>query len=285
MKNLRKTKCPKEISQVLSKAQQSDVVFIIWFSKKGLSFIKTGTLRKILKTDLQIEIHDYSSRNSFIEEEEISFGEFIYFRSSFLGLTFKASFISNADDNCFWVKTPSLALLNEKRKYPRKYLNCFNWKATSFTLTYEDSTLAPLLDDEDSYEAPLVESFTDENEQEDAPTDENDTQADLFLENELLKNNLEYKDPPKKSFDLNKPLQGVIIEISKNGATLLVSKPSYLSFEKHRILHFHFIEGINMPPNLKGEIMSLRKGKIGHQSHNEEKFLQIGLQFNSLINY
>ncbi|MDC0253783.1 hypothetical protein OAK75_02725 [Bacteriovoracales bacterium] len=283
MKNLRKTKCPKEISQVLLKAQQSDVVFIIWFSKKGLSFIKTGALRKILKIDLQIEIHDYSLRNSFIEEEDISFGEFIYFRSSFLGLTFKASFISNADDNCFWVKTPQLALLNEKRKYPRKYLNCFNWKATSFNLTYEDSTLP---DNEGSYEAPLVENFTDENERAVAPADENDTQADLFLENELLKNNLhEYKDPPKKSFDLNKPLKGVIIEISKNGATLLVSKPPYLSFEKHRILHFHFIEGINIPPNLKAEIRSLRKGKIGYQSHNEEKFLQIGLQFNSLVNY
>ena len=44
-----------------------------------------------------------------------------------------------------------------------------------------------------------------------------DTLLYLAARNEHLKNNLhEYKGPPKKSFDLNKPLQGVIIEISKN---------------------------------------------------------------------
>ena len=109
---------------------------------------------------------------------------------------------------------------------------------------------------------------------------------ELLLENGLLSNNIsEYKEPPKNSFDPNKPLQGVIIEISKNGATLLVSKPSHLNFEKHKILNFHSIEGINIPSNLKGEIMSLRKGKIGYQSHEKEKFLQIGLQFNTLLSY
>ena len=52
----------------------------------------------------------------------------------FYSFTFKAPFISNSDDNSFWVKIPKKALLVEKRKHPRKPLNSYNWKSSGFEI-------------------------------------------------------------------------------------------------------------------------------------------------------
>ena len=129
LKKLRKSECPKEIFEVISEAISRQVIFIIWQSnRKNNNFIKTGTILKRHQEDIQVEVHDYHSQNSLIEEEFLSLGDIIYFRSSFFSFTFKASFISNSDDNSFWVKIPKEALLVEKRKHLRTPLNSYNWK-------------------------------------------------------------------------------------------------------------------------------------------------------------
>ena len=107
LKKMRKSKCSKEISEVIADVINRQAVFIIWKTrKKGKSFIKTGRVLKKQGTDIQVEVHDYHSQNSFLEEESLNYGDLIFFRSSYLNFTFKAAFVSNADNNSFWIKVP-----------------------------------------------------------------------------------------------------------------------------------------------------------------------------------
>ena len=70
VKKLRKSECPKEISEVVNKAIYRQAVFIIWQSnKEENNFIKTGTILKKHQEDIQFEVHDYHSQNIFLEEE------------------------------------------------------------------------------------------------------------------------------------------------------------------------------------------------------------------------
>lgn len=277
IKKMRKSKCPKETSLAFQKVKEKKAIFIIWVSKKGHSFIKTGFLVQIQNQDLKIKIHDCSSSNSFIEEESITFGDTIFFRSSFLGLTFKASFVSNADENCFWVQVPALILLAEKRKFPRKSLNCFNWKKSTFKLKEESSHTS--LRSTPSTHDPLIEEFYNDG--------QDSKEIDYDDETKMLKKfegpQLPLIEESIPDFLLNNVLQGVIIEISKKGATLLTSFPSETEFSTYKVLHFDTIEGLSIPSDLKGTIKSVREAKVVYQEKSRETFFQIGLEFNHFI--
>ena len=274
---MRKSRCPKETALSFEKVKEKKAIFIIWVSKKGHSFLKTGILLQIQNQDLKIKIHDCSSSNSFIEEESISFGDTIYFRSSFLGLTFKASFISNADENCFWVQAPPLILLNEKRKYPRKSLNPFNWKESIFKFEggkdHSSTFSAQLTND------PLIEEFYDDGQS----TPEIDHHNELKEPNKFEEPQIPLVEESLPSFLANNFHQGIIIEISKKGATLLISLPSETEFKTHKVLHFESIEGLSIPSDLKGTIKSIREGKVLYRKNSLETFFQLGLEFNHFI--
>jgi hypothetical protein len=268
MRKMRKSRCPKETTLSFEKVKEKKAIFIIWVSKKDHSFLKTGILLQIQNQDLKIKIHDCSSSNSFIEEESIGFGDTIYFRSSFLGLTFKSPFISNADENCFWVQAPTLILLNEKRNYPRKSLNPFNWKKSIFK--FEDEKGPSSIFSSQLADDPLIEEFYEDGQ----PS----TEIDHYGEPQIP---LVEKSIP--NLLVNIFFQGVIIEISKKGATLLISLPSETEFKTQKVLHFDSIEGLSIPSDLKGTIRSIREGKVLYRENSLETFFQLGLEFNHFI--
>mgnify|MGYP004258688863 CR=1 FL=1 len=295
LKSLRKSECLKEINEIINEAVDRQAVFIIWQSNKEENkFIKTGLILKKHQEDIQVEVHDYQSQNSFLEEKSLSLGDFIFFRSSFYSFTFKASFISNSDDNSFWVKMPKEVLLVEKREHPRTTLNSYNWKSSEFEImekkfTPEDQFPIPDQWDEWSTEEeeeksekneetfePLVENFEDlspkeSGHDETAPPIPKSASKPIIKDQSLIK---------------TEKMTGSIIEISRKGATLLTSQNCNIPFYKDQILQFNSIEGVSVSsPPLEGVIKSLRSGKSQDEENQNNKhfFIQLGLEFNQFI--
>ena len=300
LKKLRKSECPKEIFEVINEAISRQVIFIIWQSnRKNNNFIKTGTILKMHQEDIQVEVHDYHSQNSFIEEEFLSLEDIIYFRSSFFSFTFKASFISNSDDNSFWVKIPKEVLLVERREHLRAPLNSYNWKSSEFEVIErrfipEDHFPIPdedvELEEEKNKElfGPLIEDFRDWPSEEGGPdegqlpltkTEPDEGQLPLT------------KSEPSQTTELQDQTQagkmnGTVIEISPKGASLLASEVAETPFSKGQILRFYSIEGVSVSsPPLEGVVKSLRSRNIQSEEDQENghRFIQLGLEFNQFI--
>ena len=311
LKSLRKSECPKEIIEIVKEAIDRQVIFIIWQSNRGKdNFIKTGLILKKYQEDIQVEVHDYHSQNSFLEEESLSLGDFIYFRSSFYSFTFKASFISNSDDNSFWVKIPKEALLVEKREHPRTPLKSYNWKPSEFEIIEKKvipKDQFPIPDqwdqwteEEDKYEPEPKQEQEPEQDQEQEGKEVEEVFDPLiesfedFSSKEIERDEPQLppsgpsSEPINEGQNLKKSgtMTGSIIEISRKGATLLTAQNPNIPFFKDQILHFNFIEGVSVSsPPLEGVVKSLRSGR----SQNEEKrldeptIIQLGLEFNQFI--
>ena len=288
LKILRKSECPKEIFEVISQAISRQVIFIIWQSnRKNNNFIKTGTILKRHQEDIQVEVHDYHSQNSFIEEELLSLEDILYFRSSFFSFTFKASFISNSDDNSFWVKIPKEALLIERREHLRTPLNSYNWKSSEFEVIekrFIPEDHFPIPDEDVELEevknkelfGPLIEDFRDWPSEKGGPEEDQ-----LPLTKTEPNQTTELQDQTKAG-----KMNGTVIEISPKGASLLVSEVAETPFSKDQILRFYSIEGVcvNSPP-LEGVVKSLKTRNIQNEGdqENAHRFIQLGLEFNQFI--
>ena len=288
LKKLRKSECPKEIFEVINEAISRQVIFIIWQSnRKNNNFIKTGTILKRHQEDIQVEVHDYHSQNSFIEEEFLSLEDIIYFRSSFFSFTFKASFISNSDDNSFWVKIPKEVLLVERREHLRTPLNSYNWKSSEFEVIekrFIPQDHFPIPDEDVELEkeknkelfGPLIEDFRDWSSEEVGP-DEGQLPLTKPEPNQVT----QLQDQTKAG-----KMNGTVIEISPRGASLLAYEAAETPFSKGQILRFYSIEGVCVSsPPLEGVIKSLRSRNIQSEEDQENchRFIQLGLEFNQFI--
>ncbi|MBG07653.1 MAG: hypothetical protein CME68_02780 [Halobacteriovoraceae bacterium] len=292
LKSLRKSECQKEITEIINEAIDRQVIFIIWQSNRGKdNFIKTGLILKKYQEDIQVEVHDYHSQNSFLEEESLSLGDFIYFRSSFYKLTFKASFISNSDDNSFWVKIPEEVLLVEKREHPRTPLNSYNWKSSEFEIIekkFIPKDQFPIPDQWDEWTKeeereeetfdPLIENFEDFSPKESGLDEPNPSSTKPSSKPTTESQSL--------SLSKSGKMTGSIIEISRKGATLLTSQYPNTPFGKDQVLHFYSIEGVPISsPPLEGVVKSLRSGQFQDKESrpNEPEIMQLGLEFNQFI--
>ncbi len=305
LKSLSKSECPKEITEIVNEAIDRQVIFIIWQSNRGKdNFIKTGQILKKHQEDIQVEVHDYHSQNSFLEEESLSLDDFIYFRSSFYSFTFKASFISNSDDNSFWVKIPREALLVEKREHPRTPLKSYHWKSSEFETIEKKFTPKDQFPIPDQWDQWTEEGKKYEQEQEQEQEQEGkevDEAFDPLIESfEDFSSKESERDEPQltpsvpssepinegKNLSKSGKMTGSIIEISRKGATLLTAQNPNTPFFKDQILHFNFIEGVfvNSPP-LEGIVKSLRSGRLQNEERrlDEPSIIQLGLEFNQFI--